>query len=224
MYVFVLVAYMSMHMCLYACVCLYMFVHAHTYKHMRRLETMPGVIQPCSLVFEGGSSTEVWNSLIRPGWLGSQPLKIFLSSTFGLQVCATLASKKRKQNLGFRGCKQSPCLQGQQSTLWAITHPPAPKLYFPVSFPVKVGGGPREDAGLEKQANSCGEEFGFCLPRVPKRLPLTKHFKQQQLCFKIKVLTSSDPDEGSLRVWMALYQPGFVLQKEMESDRSVSSS
>lgn len=79
-------------------------------------------------------------------------------------------------------------------------HPtPTPKS-FPVSFPVKVGGGPREDASLEKQAIPCREHFCFYLSRVPEpgvstlilqpRAPLVSPFLMTETAKKI-VLTNS---------------------------------
>ena len=95
-----------------------------------------------------------------------QNLFIFTSPTLGLQVCDTLASKKRKQNPGFGGVNTAHACKASSSYPGPSPHP-SPKVSLPVSFPVKVGGNPREAVGLEKQANPCGKQFWFCLSRVP---------------------------------------------------------
>lgn len=73
---------------------------------------------------------------------------------------------------------------------------------------------------LEKQTNPSREQFCFCLLRLPSKTPISQAFKQQQLFLKIKVLTCSDPDEGSWRMWMATLPTGPYATEE-NGDRAV---
>lgn len=175
MCVFLLRIYFYVHVysCVYAhvfiCVYIFVCVCVHIYKHMRRLED--NVRGHWAMHFGFWDRVYRWGLKLTDqarltGELIPQNLFIFTSPTLGLQVCDTLASKKRKQNPGFGGVNTAHACKASSSYPGPSPHP-SPKVSLPVSFPVKVGGNPREAVGLEKRANPCGKQFWFCLSRVP---------------------------------------------------------